>query len=158
MPRVSQWALEDDRMKELIGQLWNGFTLLEDRNEVKHFLSKFFTPTEIEMFAKRLELLKLADSDLEVNELRKLLHVAKVTIYEWLDKHDAYEDNFHVVTDRLRELDQKHLERQKEKREALTRIPKRTSVGAEVLKIGVKLAYRGYKKRKKRESVLKTVE
>lgn len=158
MPRVSQWDLDDRRMSELIRQLWDAFTLLEDRGEVKTFLSKFFTPTEIQMLAKRLELLKLADSDLEVAELIRLLHVSKVMIYEWLNKHDAFENNFRVILDRLKKRDEERLGREKEKREAITRVPKRTSLGIELLKIGTGLTYRGYKKRRKRSSVLKYVQ
>lgn len=154
VPRVSQYQLEDKRIKELIRQLWNAFTFLENREEVRRFLSKFFTSTEIQMLAKRLELLKLADSELEVSQLQGLIGVAKVTVYEWLEKHDAFEADFHIVLDRLKELDRKRLDRFKEKTERLTRTPKRTSVGAELLKLTASVVYKGYKKRKKRQSVL----
>lgn len=154
MARVSQYHLDDKRMREIIGQLWNAFTLLEDRSEVKQFLSKFFTPTEIQMLAKRLELLKLADSDLEVTQLQRFTGVARVTVYEWIDKHDGYEDDFHLIIDRLKDLDKKYLERLKEKIERHTRLPKRISLGGELIKLGANVAYKGYKKRKKRQSVL----
>ncbi|MDP3993501.1 MAG: hypothetical protein U1C57_02480 [Candidatus Doudnabacteria bacterium] len=157
MPRVSNYDLEDRRIKELVGQLWNAFTLLENRNEIKTFLSRFFTPTEIQMFAKRLELLKLADSDLEVTDLRRLLKISKVTIYEWFDKHDAYEEDFRIVTNRLREIERRRLKTLKERMEGLPKVPKRSSIGTELLKVGANLAYKGYKKRKKRQSVLKDV-
>lgn len=152
MARVSQYHLEDERVKELVGQLWNTFTLLEDKKEVKTFLSRFFTLTEILMLAKRLELLKLADTDLEVSELQRFTGLAKVTVYEWLEKHDAYEGDFHIIIDRLKELDKKHLERLKQKTEIS--IPKRFNLGTELLKVGASVAYKGYKKRKKRKSVL----
>ena len=115
---------------------------------MQSFLSKFLTPTEIQMLAKRLELLKLAGSDLEVSELRRLLHIAKVTIYEWFEKYDAHEDDFQIIVDRLKELDAKRIKLERLKREALTRVPKRASVGVELLKIGAEAAYKGYKKPK----------
>ena len=90
MAKVSQYSLDDKRTKELIGQLWNAFTLLEDRNEIKRFLSKFLTPTEILMLAKRLELLKLADSDLEIIQLVRLNAVSKKTVYDWIETYDGY--------------------------------------------------------------------
>lgn len=148
-------------MGQLIGQLWNAFTLLEDRNEVREFLSKFFTPTEIQMLAKRLELLKLADSDLEVKQLQKWLGISRVTVYEWLDKHDAYEDEFHILIDRLKNLDLHYLRKLKDRidrAERLDLIPKRTSFGVELMKFGAAMAYRGYKKRKKRQSALKAAK
>ena len=154
MARVSKYSLEDKRTNELIGQLWNAFTLLENRNDVRKFLSRFFTLTEIEMFAKRLELLKLADSELEVSDLRRFTGVAKVTVYDWLEKHDAFENDFHIITDRLKELDKKRLKNLKEKVEKHTTIPKRTTLGAELIKVGAAVAYKGYKKRQKRRSVL----
>ena len=157
MARVSKYHLDDTRIKEIIGQLWNAFTLLEDKSEVKTFLSKFFTPTEILMLAKRLELLKLADSDLEVSELQRFTGVAKVTVYEWLDKHDGFEKDFHIIIDRLKELEERRLGRLKERIDGRDRIPKRTSAGAELIKLGAALAYRGYKKRKKRKSVLENL-
>ena len=158
MARLSQYSLEDKRVNELIGQLWNAFSLLENRTEVKRFLSKFFTGTEIEMLAKRLELLKFADSDLEVSELQKQSGVAKVTVYDWLEKHDAYEEEFHIIIDRLKDLDKRRVERLKEKIGHRGRIPKRTSVGGELIKFGAVMAYKGYKKRKKRKSVLLNVQ
>ena len=155
MARVSQYDLEDKRMAELVGQLWNGFTLLEDRSEVRRFLSKFFTPTEIQMLAKRLELLKLADSDLEVIQLVRWLGVSKVMIYEWLEKHDAYEDDFHIVIDHLKELDKEYLEKLRKRIDeaGLPKLSKRMGLGE--FKEFSKLITRGYKKRKKRTSVLK---
>lgn len=139
MARVSKWDLGDRRIREMIQQLWDGITLLEDRKEVIKFFSKFFTPTEIEMFAKRLALLKLADSDLPVNQILRFLGIAKVTAYEWFEKHDSYEKDFHIVIDRLKEIDRKHLLKEKDIN----------------IKLGVSVAYQGYKKRIKRQSVLK---
>lgn len=158
MPKVSRFDLDDERMAELIGQLWNGFTLLEDRNEVKVFLSKFFSPTEIQMFAKRLEMLKLADSDLEVSQLHKLLHLSRATIYDWLEKHDAYEEEFHIVIDKLKKLDQDYLDRISKKIEKASEMHginrSTTDYGPPKSQIkSVKIS--GYAKRQKRKSLTK---
>lgn len=152
MSKVSQWDLGDKKMGQLIGQLWDAFTFLENRKEVQKFLSKFFTPSEIQMLAKRLELLKLADSDLEVIQLVRWLGISKVTVYEWLEKHDAYEGDFHIIIDRLKKLDERYLERLKQKME--TSAPQPFNLGGELLKLGAKAAYKGYKRRAKRKSVL----
>ena len=156
MAKVSQYSLDDKRTKELIGQLWNAFTLLEDRNEIKRFLSKFLTPTEILMLAKRLELLKLADSDLEIIQLVRLNAVSKKTVYDWIETYDGYEDNFKFLIEKLKEIDKKYLERLKERIGIAerTQLTKRTLIGAELIKFGALTAYKGYKKRQKRKSVL----
>ena len=160
MARVSQYSLDDKRTQELIGQLWNGFTLLEDRNEVKAFISKFLTPTEILMLAKRLELLKLADSDLEVMQLVRLTAVAKKTVYDWIERYDGYEENFNFLINRLKDLDKKYLERLKDRiaKTERTKPIKRTAIGGELIKFGAAVAYKGYKKRQKRKSVLLMTE
>ena len=160
MARVSQYSLDDKRTQELIGQLWNGLTLLEDRNEVKTFISKFLTPTEILMLAKRLELLKLADSDLEVVQLVRLTAVSKKTVYDWIERYDGFEENFSFLIDRLKNLDKKYLERLKDRiaKTERTKLTKRTAIGGELIKFGAAVVYKGYKKRQKRKSVLLMTE
>lgn len=155
MPRVSQWDIENKKMAQLIGQLWNTFTLLEDRKEVQRFLSRLFTPTEIQMLAKRVELLKLADSDLEVIDLVRWLGISKYMVYEWLEKHDTYEDDFHVIIDRLKEIDREYLDKLKKRinEAGQPKLAHKTGLGD--FKDFSKMVSRGYKKRKKRASVLK---
>jgi len=159
MGRLSKWDLDEEQTRELIGQLWDGITLLESKNEVRKFFSKFFTPTEIQMFAKRLELLKLADSDMEIDQIKKLLHLAKTTVYEWLEKHDAYEENFHIVTDKLERLEQQKADREKKRIEKFTELrhPRQPQALESIKAVALDIAT-GYKKRMKRKSVLKDAE
>ena len=112
------------------------------------------------MLAKRLELLKLADSDLEVVQLVRLTAVSKKTVYDWIERYDGFEENFSFLIDRLKNLDKKYLERLKDRiaKTERTKLTKRTAIGGELIKFGATVVYKGYKKRQKRKSVLLMTE
>lgn len=111
MPKVSRWILEEKREKELLNQLWTAITLLEDKKEVIDFFKALLTPTESVMLAKRIELVKLHDSGVSLDDIRKLLHITKVTSYKWQERLDLYYYEFKIITDRLRELEKEIAER-----------------------------------------------
>lgn len=117
MTKVSRWLLDEHREKELLNQLWTAMTLLEDKREVIDFLKALLTPTESIMLAKRIELVKLHDAGLPLNEIRKLLHITKVTYYKWQDRLGIYYNEFKVIIDRLQELEEERLEAAKKRRE-----------------------------------------
>lgn len=117
MPKVSRWSLGQEREKELLNQLWTAITLLEDKGEVIDFLRALLTPTEALMMAKRIAMVKLHDSNMSLSEIRKLLHITKVTAYKWKERHDLYHDEFKFIIDRLKELEKEGLTKEAERRE-----------------------------------------
>jgi uncharacterized protein YerC len=155
MAKISRYNLEDKAMVRMVGQLWDAFTFLGNRKSVKKFLSKFFTPTEIQMLAKRLELIKLADSELEVSQLIRLTGLAKVTVYEWLDKHDSYAEDFHIVIDRLKKDEKDYLQNLKEILDKKENVSKLMNLVMSSKKID--LQPQGYTKRKKRQYLVENL-
>ena len=109
--------MEEQRQRELLNQLWNSITLLEDKQEVISFLKGLLTPSESIMLAKRIELVKLHDSGISLSDIRRLLHITKVTSYKWQERLNTYRREFKVIIDRLREMESQELQRQARQRD-----------------------------------------
>ena len=79
MTKVSQYKLEPKLEKRLVGNLWD---LLGGvgRKEAESFFSRFFTPTEILMFSKRLEILKRLVKEQSYSEIKTDLKVTNITV------------------------------------------------------------------------------
>jgi TrpR-related protein YerC/YecD len=59
MPKLSRIPVEQRRMTYFISNLWNAFTLIDNRDETVRFLQELLSPTEIRMFAKRVQIAKM---------------------------------------------------------------------------------------------------
>ena len=66
--------------RELMSRLEKGLALLESKEEVGEFLALFFSPTEKERFAKRLEILKKLRKETPYRKIKKDLHISDNTI------------------------------------------------------------------------------
>lgn len=151
MPKVSRWTLEQKREKELLNQFWTAITLLEDKKEVIDFFKALLMPSESIMLAKRIEMVKLHDSGLSFTDLRRLLHITKVTAYRWKERFDLYYREFKMVIDRLRELEQEKLENQARQRQPI-KPHGRSGVLGKTIKTVIYLGDKKYKKLKRRSS------
>jgi len=151
MTKVSRWTLEDKREKELLNQLWTAFTLLEHKGEVVDFLKALLTRSESIMLAKRIELVKLHDAGLSMMDIRKLLHITKVTSYKWQERLDLYYREFKIIIDRLKELEAKKLQKDYRRRE-IPQLHKRHSMLASALGTVAILGRKKLKRTLKRRS------
>lgn len=82
MPQVSKIKIDPKKKGILISKFWNAIDSLNNKVEVEEFLRNFFTNTEIEMFAKRLEVQKrlFKNEDISYKELGFELKISTVTI------------------------------------------------------------------------------
>jgi len=118
MPKVSSWELDKKTEGELIGQLWDAFSLLKNKTEVIDFLKAILTPTETLMLAKRIELAKLHQEEIEITTITKALHITRTTAYRWKDRYIMREKEFDNVIMKLKRLDKdKYNSRQKAERQ-----------------------------------------
>ncbi len=151
MPKLSRWTLEEKRERELLNQMWTAITLLEDKGEVIDFLKALLMPSESLMLAKRIEMVKLHDSGLSFGDIRKLLHITKVTAYRWKERFELYRSEFKFLIDRLKELESEKLAQEAKKRE-IPQLRKRHSLLAGALVTAAILANKKIKKISKRKS------
>lgn len=109
MPKISRWSLEPQTERELLNQLWTSIGLLKSKKEVVEFLKGLLMPSESLMLAKRIEMVRLHDSDpqLSFTEIRKLLHITRVTAYRWKERYGLYRKEFKIIIDRLKELEKR---------------------------------------------------
>lgn len=130
MPKVSRWKLDEGTEKDLIRQLWNAFSLLKNKKEVIDFIKALLTPTETLMLAKRIEMAKLHQDEVEINKMMKLLHITKTTAYRWKDRYILRKKEFDLIVDKLKKLDAEkyakkfEAERDRARNEGLPRIRK----------------------------------
>ena len=130
MPKVSSWELDKKTEGELIGQLWDAFSLLKNKTEVIDFLKAILTPTETLMLAKRIELAKLHQEEIEITTITKALHITRTTAYRWKDRYIMREKEFDNVIMKLKRLDKdkynsrQKAERQRAKNQSLPRVRK----------------------------------
>lgn len=156
MPKVSRWSLEDRREKELLNQLWTAFTLLGDKKEVIAFLKAVLMPSEAIMLAKRIEMTKLHDANLSFENIRKLLHITKVTAYRWKERYERYHQEFKLIIDRLEKIEGKKLAKEAKRREPI-KSRKRTPLLASAIGAGVIIGYRKLKKMSRLKSAEKDI-
>ena len=109
MPKISRWILEPKTEKELLDQLWTSIGLLKNKGEIVDFLKGLLMPSESLMLAKRIAMVKLQDANpkLSFTEIRKLLHITRVTAYRWKERYGLYRKEFKIIIDRLMDLEKK---------------------------------------------------
>ena len=80
MPKVSRIQIEGKRLAYFISNLWNTFTLIENREETLLFLKDLLTPTEIRMLAKRIQIAKMLLEGYKYQDIIPHVRVTATTI------------------------------------------------------------------------------
>jgi TrpR-related protein YerC/YecD len=147
MTKISRIKLDQDDLALLIGQLWKAFTLLETKDEVHKFLHDILTRTEIQMLAKRLEVVKMLREGHTYDLIRKRLNVSDVTIAKINNWYQAFGEGYNIVIDRLHQIEKSRLPKDRPITPASVRAAQEVWVGSakELTKL--------YKKHRKRRSV-----
>ena len=79
MTKVSRYRLEPKFERQLTGNFWKLLGSV-NKDEAEKFFSQFFTPTEILMFSKRLEILKRLVKEQSYSEIKTNLKVTNTTV------------------------------------------------------------------------------
>ncbi|MBM4402017.1 MAG: hypothetical protein FJ044_02130 [Candidatus Cloacimonetes bacterium] len=79
MTKVSRLKLGSTQKAKIIDRLWEALSL-KNKDEIQEFWGRILTPTEITMFAKRVEVLKQVNRGLSYSEIRGKLKVTDNTI------------------------------------------------------------------------------
>lgn len=80
MPKVSRWKVEPENLDVMREDFWAVVSLLEDKREVREFLSNFLTPSERTMLAKRFQVLLMLVAGYSYEAIKNRTHVALDTI------------------------------------------------------------------------------
>ena len=79
MTKVSRYKLDPKLEKQLVGNFWKLLGRITEEG-AEEFFSRFFTPTEILMFSKRLEILKRLTKGQSYSEIKTSLRVTNITV------------------------------------------------------------------------------
>jgi TrpR-related protein YerC/YecD len=113
MTKISFKKLSEKKTQELTDQLWKAVTLLENKSEVRSFLHDILTHTEIQMLAKRLEVVRLLDEGYKYEEIRKSLNISEATISKIQNWREAFGQGYNIVLERLKKFDNKKMTNRK---------------------------------------------
>lgn len=100
MTKVSGYELDSKLERQLVGNLWKLLGSVGEKDAEK-FFSRFFTPTEILMFSKRLEILKRLIKKQSYSEIKTDLKVTNITVSRMSNLLHRSRDTFLSILARL---------------------------------------------------------
>ncbi len=86
----------------MIDQLWLAIALLKDKKEVHDFLHDILTHTEIQMLAKRLQVVIMLEEGLTYEQIKSSLNVSEATISKIQNWKEAFGKGYTMVIERLK--------------------------------------------------------
>ena len=95
MPKISRLSLTETEMQHLTDAFWQVLAQLRTPKDIKTLLAGFLTHTEVKMFAKRLEAVKMLLNDASYSDIRNKLKLTDAPIARLnnlLNEHKAFQD------------------------------------------------------------------
>ena len=142
MTKLSRKFVDPEKFGHYVNNLWSAFTLMDSKEDIRSLFKDLFTHTEYKMFAKRLEIgRRLLRGEL-YSVIEKELSVTPSTIARVNNILSEKGEGLRKAHDKLDIIEEKYLNIQREKTKNLEnpfrQKAKRTSLGLELLKVGVK--------------------
>ena len=107
MTKLSTKKLTENKIGLLIDQLWRAITLLETKEEVHDFLHDLLTRTELQMVAKRLQVVKMLSEGFTYLQIRKQYNISDVTIAKINNWFESFGKGYRLVIQRLQEIEKR---------------------------------------------------
>lgn len=107
MPRVSQIQIDGKKMAYFISNLWNTITLIENREEAVSFLKELLTPTEVRMFAKRIQIAKMLLEGYKYQDITPHVRVTSSTISSVNNQLQFGNGGYIKIIERLIKMEQR---------------------------------------------------
>ncbi|MBI2355841.1 MAG: hypothetical protein HYV13_01370 [Candidatus Doudnabacteria bacterium] len=101
MTKLSRKKLAGDKMGLMIEQLWRAFATLKNKEEVHAFLHDILTHTEIQMLAKRLQVVTMLEQGLTYEQIRNALNISDTTIAKIQNWKETFGQGYKIVVERL---------------------------------------------------------
>lgn len=155
MTKVSIYS-DPKRLNQFIHRFWSAITLIEDRNEAISFLKDIFTPTEIRMFAKRLQVADMLAKGYKYEDIRNFVRVTDQTIASVNNKLNFGEDGLLKILQRLEKIDQVRQDKLEGKRGIFSQAPGTGRLASDLLDIGLTQISKVVRKKKRVEKYHKS--
>lgn len=98
-------------MDYFITNLWNVFTLIENRDEAVAFLKELLTPTEVRMLAKRIQIAKMLLEGHKYENIIPHVRVTPGTISAVSNQLLYGSGGYHKIIERLIKIEKKRQEK-----------------------------------------------
>lgn len=145
MPRFSVYS-DPKKVSYFINRFWNAVTLLEDRDEVINFLKDILTPTEIRMFAKRLQIADMLAKGYKYQDIQNYVRVTKQTIATVNNKLNFGNDGLIRILQKLEKIDQARQDTIEGKRNIFGQSPGMGRTASNLASLGVVKLVRHHRK------------
>ena len=92
MSKVKAYSIDKKEKQKIVSDLFEIFVELKTKNEVFAFLLGLFTPSEVVMIARRIQVVKMIIDKANYDEIRAKLKVSNQTITKmehWLKNDDT---------------------------------------------------------------------
>lgn len=89
MTKVSRIRIDSKRLGVFINNFWSLITLLENKDQVAHFLKDLLTHTEMKMLAKRIQIAKMLIEGYSYQTIKGFVKVTDPTIAKINNKLEA---------------------------------------------------------------------
>ena len=143
MTKVSR--KKHSREGKMIYDFWRSMTFLESKDEVRDFLKALLTPTEMLMFAKRIEVAKLLIGDCDYKFIKREVQVTNATISHI--KNSLVSGAYYGFLKPLQRLENADAKIRNKRQKILERRDfTKTTLSQEIVKVAGKQAVRQYKK------------
>lgn len=141
MTKLSRRAVDPEKFGHYVNNLWSAFTLMDSKEDIRLLFKDLFTHTEYKMFAKRLEIARRLLEKEHYDAIKEELKVTANTIARINNVLAEKGDGLRKAHEKLEELEEKYLERQKEITKNLEnsfhRKLRRPTLGGALLKAGI---------------------
>lgn len=122
MPRFSIYT-DPRKLAIFIQRFWDAITLIEDRSEAIAFLKDLLTPTEVRMFAKRLQIVDMLAKGYKYEDIKNHVRVTVQTISHMNNKLNYGEDGLIKILQKLEKIDKSKQDRLEGKRGVFAQPP-----------------------------------
>lgn len=154
MTKVSIYS-DPKRLGLFINRFWSAITLIESRGETITFLKDLLTPTEMRMFAKRLQIADMLSKGYKYEDIRNYVRVTDQTISSVNNKLNFGEDGLLKILQKLEKIDKARQDKLEGKRGVFDQPPGMGRMASDLLDAGLGQITKAVVKKKKVDSVKK---
>lgn len=162
MTKLSRKYINSDKFGLYVNNLWSGFTLMDNKEDIRLLFRDLFTHTEYKMFAKRLEIARRLLEGQGYDEIIKQLSVTERTIANISNILADKGGGFRKVHEKLSSIEKSFRDRQNRREERISKAFRVELPGSKVLPQailqGARFAQKKVSQYRKRSSAVRNLQ
>jgi uncharacterized protein YerC len=119
MVKLSRKKVNPEHLEDYTNNVWNAFTLMDSKIEIRLLFKDLFTHTELKMVAKRLEIARRLQELEMYDTIQRELAVTATTIAVISNQLAEQGDGFRLAHAKLKIAEEKYLKKRQEEQKNL---------------------------------------